>query len=291
MARRAGKTPDKTPEQGERDEGDRPEPTRDPETEAAKGAAPAGEKPADPRTRAVDALMTIAAVETWDFITLPMIAKEAGMSLADLRDVTPSKGALLASFTRMIDRKTLDAVGEDMAGEPGRDRLLDVMMKRFDALSPYRDALKAIAKAARRDPVFALALNQLALNSFRYMLAAAEIDTEDELGAVRIQGAVVVFARAFDVFVDEDDPALPRTMATLDRELKRGVETMGRIEDLSRLAAPFRGFFRAMADRPRDARGFGERMRDRFEEMREGLGGRRERYDDEGDYPAREGGA
>lgn len=209
-----------------------------------------------PRDRIVDALMGLAAETAWNHITLPMIAMRADCSLADLRDSFPSKGAILGGFSRRIDRIVLDGTGEDMLGEPARDRVLDVMMRRLDALQPYKAALKEIRNAARRDPLMLAALNQLALNSWRYMLASADIDTEDELGLVRIQGAALVFVRTLDSWFEDEGADLSRTMARLDKELGTGEKIMGRFEDLRRFAAPFRGMIRAAMDR-------GQRRRER----------------------------
>jgi hypothetical protein len=122
-------------------------------------------------------------------------------------------------------------------------------MRRLDALTPYKAGLREIRNAARRDPLMLAALNQLALNSWRYMLAAADIETEDELGILRIQGAALVFVRTLDTWFDDEGEDLARTMAKLDKELGNGEKIMGRLQDLQRLAAPFRGFFRAAMER------------------------------------------
>jgi AcrR family transcriptional regulator len=212
---------------------------------------------AAPRDRIVDALMALAAEDAWDRITLPQVARAADVTLGELRDAFPSKGAILGGFAKRIDRIVLDGTGEDMLGEPARERVLDVMMRRLDALAPYKEALKAISKHARRDPLMLAALNQLALNSWRYMLAAADIDTEDSLGLVKTQGAALVFARTLDVWFEDDSPDMARTMARLDKELGNGEKIMGRIEDLNRLTAPFRGFLRAAMER-RPRRGMDE---------------------------------
>lgn len=226
------------------------------------------EKPARPtegpsaRDRIIDALMALAAEMRWSDITLPMIAERAGASLADLRDHFPSKGAILGGFAKRIDRIVLDGASADMLGEPARERVLDVMMRRLDALQPYKAALKGIAEAANRDPLMLAALNGLALNTWRYMLASADIDTEDELGLVRIQGAALVFGRTLRTWFEDEGEDMARTMARLDKELGNGERIMGRLHDLQRLAAPFRGFLRAAMDRrggrarpdePRDA--------------------------------------
>ncbi len=220
--------------------------------------APAGKKTptdqANPRDRIIDALMTLAGDMRWNQITLSMIAAKADVSLADLRDHYPSKGAILGGFSKRVDRIVLDGTGSDMLGEPARERVLDIMMRRLDALAPYRAGLKEIRDAARRDPLMLAALNQLALNSWRYMLAAADIETDDELGFVRIQGAAVVFVRTLDTWFDDEGADLSRTMARLDKELGQGETIMGRLQDLQRMAAPFRGFLRAAMQRRTDRR-------------------------------------
>jgi AcrR family transcriptional regulator len=210
---------------------------------------PAQSESDTPRDRIIDALMALAGDMHWSDITLPMIAARADVNLADLRDHYPSKGAILGGFAKRIDRVVLAPSSADMLGEPARERLLDVMMRRLDALAPYKSALREIRRATRRDPLTLAAFNQLALNSWRYMLAAADLDTEDELGMVRVQGAALMFVRTLDVWFEDDGEDMARTMAFLDKELTRGEKIMGRLEDMRRMAAPFRGFMRAAMDR------------------------------------------
>lgn len=224
---------------------------------ARKPAAPKEKptaKPAgDPRRAVVESLMRLAAMQPYDRISLGDIAAEAGISLADLRDLYPSKGAILGGLVRIVDREVLEGTGTDMADESAHDRLLDVMLRRFDALAPYRDGLRSVHRSMRSNPVDLLAFNQVALNSWRYMLEAATLDTTGSLGTLRVQGAVLVFARAFATWLD-DEPDMARTMAVLDRELKRGAQWLGAADALNRITAPFRGFFRAACDGRRNAR-------------------------------------
>ncbi|MBN8534145.1 MAG: TetR/AcrR family transcriptional regulator [Rhizobiales bacterium] len=228
---------------------------------AKKPASTTSEAPkGEPRSRTIDALMHLAAEEPWDMISLSGIAEKAGLSLGEMRDLFPSKGAILGSFVRRIDRIVLDGTQKDMSDEAPRERVLDVMMRRFDALMPYRAALRSITLGMERDPLGLLALNQQGLNSWRYMLEAAGIETNGPLGAMKVQGAIVVFARAFKTFLDEEDPALTKTMAALDKELARGEWVLARAEGLNRLAAPFRGFMRAACDTRRRARPNDERI-------------------------------
>ena len=203
------------------------------------------------RDAVVDALMRLAESRPWSDIELQDIAQEAGISLADLRDMFPSKGAILGGLSRRIDRQVLEGTTNDLAGEPARERLFDVMMRRLDALAPYKRALKRISQGMRGDPLSLAAMNQLALNSQRYMLAAAGISTEDALGFLKLQGAVIIHANTLETWFDDDDPALARTMARLDREIRRGERVMERADDVRRLTAPFRALGQALFDRRR----------------------------------------
>ena len=209
------------------------------------------------RDAVVDALMRLAETRPWSDIELQDVAQEAGISLAELRDMFPSKGAILGGLSRRIDRQVLEGTTDDLAGEPARERLFDVMMRRLDALAPYKRALKRISQAMRGDPLSLAAMNQLALNSQRYMLAAAGIPTEDGLGFLKLQGAVIIHANTLETWFDDDDPALARTMARLDREIRRGERVMERADDVRRLTAPFRALGQALLQR----RGRGRRPR------------------------------
>jgi AcrR family transcriptional regulator len=202
-----------------------------------------------PREAAVEALMRLAAEQPWNDIEIGDIAREAGLSLAEFRDLFPSKGAVLGGLSRIIDRKVLEADNSDLADEPTRERLFDVLMRRLDAMTPYKPALRRIAYALRGDPLSMVALNGVALNSQRFMLAAAGINTEGPLGRLKLQGVVIAFARTLETWLDDDDPALARTMARLDREIRNGERFMERAEDARRLTAPLRAIGRSLLER------------------------------------------
>jgi AcrR family transcriptional regulator len=217
---------------------------------AKKPAATATEtaKP-DPRKAAIEALMALVAERGWAEVELADVAERAELPLSTLRDLFPSKGAMLAGFGRMIDKAVIEGANPDLIGEPVHERVFDVMMRRLDAMTPYKAGLFEVRRALRRDPLSLAALNQAALNNWRYLLGSAGVKVEDELGVVKIQGAAMVFARTVDTWLDETDPAMPKTMATLDRELKNGARVLGFADDVRRLTAPFRSLAQAICER------------------------------------------
>lgn len=215
--------------------------------------------PADVKQRIIDALLALAGEMPWEDITISEVALHAGISLADFRDQFPSKGAVLAGFSRMIDRKVLDGTNEDLAAETARDRLFDVLMRRIDAMGPYKAGLKGISQWVRRDPVSAMALNTTVLNSMRFMLEAAHLHSEGIAGTLKLQGLAIAWQRVLNVWFEDDEPGLDRTMAALDRELSRGETLTARLDDMTRLTAPLRSLAHAvLSGRPRP----GARTRD-----------------------------
>ena len=104
---------------------------------------------ASPKDRIIDALMALAAMRDFAKVGLADIAEEAGVSLATLRESYDGKLAIVADFSRRIDQAVLE--GGPAEGETPRDRLFEILMRRFDALGPYKAAVRNIARAARRD--------------------------------------------------------------------------------------------------------------------------------------------
>lgn len=220
-----------------------------PKTETA--AASGDSKPTGPganRKAVIEALMRLASDRPWNDIELTDIATEAGISLSDMRDLFPSKGAILDGFTRMIDKQVIEGTTDDLVGEPARERLFDVIMRRLDAMAPYKRALRRISTALRADLGSLAALNRSALNSQRYMLAAAGIPTEGPLNFIKLQGMVLTTAAVTETWFDDEDPTLAKTMARIDRELRRGERIMERADDVRRLTAPLRAIGQALMD-------------------------------------------
>ena len=193
--------------------------------------------------------MELASEQRFEEISIRDICKAAGVSLADFRDAFPSKGAVLAGFSRRIDRAVLTQDGGELADESPRERLFDILMRRLEAMAPYREGLREATAWIRRDPAAALAMNQVVVGSMRFMLEAAGIEVEDgAAGAIKLQGLALAWARIVGVWLEDDDPGLSRTMAELDRELTRGERAVAGVDRLNDLASPLRALARAAFD-------------------------------------------
>ena len=211
-------------------------PTRGGQRGARRGAARKA-APANPRDRVIDALMMLAAGRSFASIGLADVAAEAGVSLADLRELYDGKLSILADFSKRVDKAVLSAGPPE--GEGARDRLFDVLMRRLDMLARHKPALRRLARSARCDPGLACGLYRISEKSMMWMLVGAGIHHGGFLGKVAVRGTVLVFAEAMSAWLDDDDAGLAKTMATLDKALRRGERAMGFIGEVCDLARSF----------------------------------------------------
>jgi AcrR family transcriptional regulator len=215
-------------------------------TEAIRGGA--GKPAGGARDAIVDALMALTARRGFAETTISDIAREAGVSLADFRDAFPSKGAVLGAFLRRIDRQVLDDLPKDHDAEPSRERLYHVLARRLEALEPYRDAVASIAEWSSKDPLAATAINREIVNSMRFMLEAADIDSDGPVGALKLQGLAYAWKRVLDAWREDRPGEHSHALTALDRALDRGEKFIDRAEDIARVTEPFRSLAHRLFD-------------------------------------------
>jgi AcrR family transcriptional regulator len=170
---------------------------------------------------ALDAFIKLIAEKGFADVALRDVAEAAGLSLAELYTVYPDKVALVAAFMARIDAAVL--AGTPRQSDPeetARDRLFDAMMRRYDALRPYREALGAIRRAGTRDPMLALAMGPALRRSMAAMLEAASVPSEGLTGALRQNGLLAIHYAVSRVYDKDETTDLSKTMAALDSRLK-----------------------------------------------------------------------
>jgi AcrR family transcriptional regulator len=175
----------------------------------------------DVATLVLDTAMKLAADGQWRDLSLADIAEAAKLPLAEVYPIYPSKQAILTAVFRRIDTAVLAAEEPSALEGPARDRLFDVLMRRFDALLPYRAAFITIMDAQSRDPLaVACGLGRLGC-SMACMLEAAGFSTTGLRGALRIKALSAAYLATLRVWLHDESPDMAPTMATLDRHLGR----------------------------------------------------------------------
>lgn len=175
----------------------------------------------------VDNALDLAAVNGWAETNLGDIAQAAGLTLAQLHATYPSKTAILAAYTTRIDEAVLNDIDPELADKSRRERLFDVLMKRFEEMDPNKEAVRSILRASATN-VESLARGPLSLyRSMRWMLEAANIPSSGMRGQLRIKGLALIYLAVLRAWLNDDSEDMARTMSSLDRQLSRAERLLG----------------------------------------------------------------
>lgn len=175
-----------------------------------------------PSPALLDALWQIVAQHGWHGTTFARIAERSGESLAELRARYATPVDLLRAHARVVDGQVLEGtVPGQMGFGTARDRVFDLLMRRFDALAPHREGILRMQRDLMRDPLSALLLSPILMASMAWTLEGAGVSTAGFQGALRVQGLAGVWIAAARAWEGDDSVDLGPTMASLDRALDR----------------------------------------------------------------------
>jgi AcrR family transcriptional regulator len=157
----------------------------------------------------------------WERFSFTELARRAELPLAQVYAELPDRPALLRVLGRRLDAEMLAIDMAELDGMSPRERVFELIMRRLDAMAPYKDGLRTLAREVGREPMLlAAAWCNLDRLSRRLLDAAA---TEDGPVATSLARRVIgaVYLRAFRVWLDDDTPDMARTLAELDRRLQQ----------------------------------------------------------------------
>lgn len=177
------------------------------------------------RARIALAAMDVAAVEGWRSLSLRQIAEAADVGLAELHAEFPAKAAILDAFMTEIDRQVL-AGGPADADDAARDRLFEILMRRIDALAPFKGGVAAVLRECI-DPTVGLIGLPCLLRSMAWMLEAAGLSSSGLSGCLRVEGLTAIYVNTVRVWLRDETADLAPTMAALDLGLRRAESVIG----------------------------------------------------------------
>jgi len=169
----------------------------------------------------VSAVFAEAGLRGWRRASLVEAARDAGLDLARTRQRFPSKLFVLMRFGSMADQAAL--TGTTTEG-PVKDRLFDILMRRFDVLQAHRAGVLAVLDAARLDPLLGLFLARLSVRSMEWLLEGAGLSAAGLRGRLRVKGLLGVWLWAVRAWSQDDSADLAATMTATDKALDRAGE-------------------------------------------------------------------
>ena len=163
----------------------------------------------------------LIAERGWRGFGMTELARRADLPLAEVQAQLPDRAALAQRLARRLDSRMLDIKVAELDGLSPRERVFELLMRRFDAMAPFKEGLRVLARQAPGD-LGLLAAGLCNLGRVTASLVdAAETGDAPAVRAVARKVLGVIYARAFRVWLDDDTPDLARTLAELDRGLQR----------------------------------------------------------------------
>ncbi|NIA71926.1 TetR family transcriptional regulator [Pelagibius litoralis] len=186
-------------------------------------------KKADLPKHIIDTAFALAAERGWRDLSLAEIAAAAKVPLSTLYPLFSSKQAIIEGFADHVDAAVMADEDREGAETPARDRLFDVLMQRFEAMQPQREAIGAILQDQLRDPLSICCGMGRLMRSMATTLEAAGFSTTGLRGLLRIKGISAVYLSTLRVWLRDESEDMAKTMAFLDKQLQRADSLAGRM--------------------------------------------------------------
>ncbi len=172
------------------------------------------------------AALSVAAGSPWREVTLARLAHAAARPISDLYGA--SLGEAVDCVEEAFDRAIAESAEALDPSQSVRDRLFELIMRRFEAMEPHRAAVLAMEQGLDRDPVLMAAAHQRNVRCARWVLALAGLEADGMTGQARSQGLGVIIGQARTAWRGDDAGDFAKTMASLDKNLRRAEEMFGR---------------------------------------------------------------
>jgi AcrR family transcriptional regulator len=167
------------------------------------------------------AAFTLIGDEGWRGFSFATLARRTGVSRVEIYRRFKSRGALLRELTERIDEAMLAVDEAEIAGLPPRDRVFELLMRRLEALVPYRAGLARLAADARRDPCVVLLTACRLDRSLMWVQDVAGLRRHGLRARLARRALGVAYLRTLRVWFKDEAADLGRTMAELDKQLRR----------------------------------------------------------------------
>lgn len=171
-------------------------------------------------TPLVVAVLTLAGKYGWTAVTPAKLAKAAKVTAKEAAAFMASSAHSMHAIADFVT----EAAQRDYRHDPrnsSREALFEILMLRFDVLQNHRAGFLAIHDAARRDPRLAAAITQALYPQCEAVIRLARIKTETLPAFLIRAGLAIVYGITLCTWRRDDSSDLAKTMATLDRQLRR----------------------------------------------------------------------
>lgn len=163
----------------------------------------------------------LVAERGWHAFSFTELARRAKVPLVRVYAELPDRASLLRVLARRLDAQMLDVGTDDLDAMSPRERVFELIMRRLDAMAPYKEGLRAISRETAGD-LDLLATGWCNVGRLsRWLLDVAGMTEHRATMTLGLPALAAIYVRVFNVWLDDDTPDLARTLAELDRRLQQ----------------------------------------------------------------------
>ncbi len=173
----------------------------------------------DERPDLLEAAFALIASAGWAGWSPRALAAATGCELVEIYQAFPTPAALARRLGERLDRAMLAIPPDELEGLSHRERLFELLMRRFDAMAPFKPGLRRLTGEARGEPELLLASLCTLDRMAGWLIELAALPYRGLEARLARRVLMLAYARLFAVWLADDTPDLATTMAELDKRL------------------------------------------------------------------------
>lgn len=167
----------------------------------------------------LEAALDLVEREGWRAYGPLRLAHDTGAGLAEIVTQLGDGADILAAIGRRADMAMIDVAAEDLAEMSPKERVFDLMMRRFESLRAARPALRRLRREATPD-VWLQGLGNLK-RAMQLVVDAAGLAGRGPRRTVVVAALAGAYLATGRVWLDDASEDLAATLAELDKQLDR----------------------------------------------------------------------
>ena len=163
------------------------------------------------------------ASNSWPSIDLENLSQECDFDVLNVTGGLRNKVDLLVAFSAFIDTTVNQSIDADLKDDqiPVRERLLEALLIRFEALAPYKAGVIKLMKIIPHNPSFAVIGAKSLKLSMEATLTAVGLEAKGIQGSIRVKGLCMIFLGGVYTWSKDNSEDLSATTRVLDKRLKQ----------------------------------------------------------------------
>ena len=155
----------------------------------------------------------------WAEFSMERFAAENKYKTSEIKNLISNKNDLLIEFSKMIDEKVeLNIDIEEFENSDVKDNIFELIMMRFDALTPFKGGLKKIIYEIK-SPIILKEISQNILVSMDFYLEFSNAYDDTIFDVIKKKSLFLIYSYCFKAWLNDDSKELSKTMSELDRLL------------------------------------------------------------------------